>query len=71
MTMWAVTQTNRSAPPVAGAGLSNYLSYYGENKIDQWMIPYLGATAYDDPVVYAKSSPINFIKKAKTPTLIS
>jgi dipeptidyl aminopeptidase/acylaminoacyl peptidase len=70
MTMWAVTQTNRFGAAVAGAGLSNYLSYYGENKIDQWMIPYFGATAYDDPVVYAKSSPINFIKKAKTPTLI-
>jgi len=70
MTMWAVTQTNRFGAAVAGAGLSNYLSYYGENKIDQWMIPYFGATVYDDPVVYAKSSPINFIKKAKTPTLI-
>ncbi|HEY2108455.1 MAG TPA: prolyl oligopeptidase family serine peptidase, partial [Candidatus Acidoferrales bacterium] len=70
MTMWAVTQTNRFGAAVAGAGLSNYLSYYGENKIDQWMIPYFGATAYDDPVVYAKSSPINFIKKAKTPTLV-
>ena len=70
MTMWAVTQTDRFGAAVAGAGLSNYLSYYGENKIDQWMIPYFGATVYDDPVVYAKSSPINFIKKAKTPTLI-
>ena len=70
MTMWAVTQTNRFGAAVAGAGLSNFLSYYGENKIDQWMIPYFGATVYDDPVVYAKSSPINFIKKAKTPTLI-
>jgi dipeptidyl aminopeptidase/acylaminoacyl peptidase len=70
MTMWAVTQTNRFGAAVAGAGLANYLSYYGENKIDQWMIPYFGATVYDDPVVYAKSSPINFIKKAKTPTLI-
>ncbi len=70
MTMWAVTQTYRFGAAVAGAGLSNYLSYYGENKIDQWMIPYFGATVYDDPVVYAKSSPINFIKKAKTPTLI-
>jgi dipeptidyl aminopeptidase/acylaminoacyl peptidase len=70
MTMWAVTQTNRFGAAVAGAGLANFLSYYGENKIDQWMIPYFGATVYDDPVVYAKSSPINFIKRVKTPTLI-
>jgi dipeptidyl aminopeptidase/acylaminoacyl peptidase len=70
MTMWAVTQTNRFAAAVAGAGLANYQSYYGENQIDQWMVPFFGATVYDDPAVYAKSSPITFIKKAKTPTLV-
>jgi dipeptidyl aminopeptidase/acylaminoacyl peptidase len=70
MTMWAVTQTNRFAAAVAGAGLANYQSYYGENQIDQWMVPFFGATVYDDPEVYAKSSPITFIKKAKTPTLV-
>jgi dipeptidyl aminopeptidase/acylaminoacyl peptidase len=70
MTMWAVTQTNRFKAAVAGAGLANWLSYYGENKIDQWMPPYFGATVYDDPAIYARSSPITFIKNAKTPTLI-
>jgi dipeptidyl aminopeptidase/acylaminoacyl peptidase len=70
MTMWAVTQTNRFKAAVAGAGLANWQSYYGENSIDQWMIPFFGKSVYDDPEVYAKSSPINFIKKAKTPTLI-
>jgi dipeptidyl aminopeptidase/acylaminoacyl peptidase len=70
MTMWAVTQTNRFKAAVAGAGLANWLSYYGENKIDQWMPPYFGATVYDDPAIYSRSSPISFIKDAKTPTLI-
>jgi dipeptidyl aminopeptidase/acylaminoacyl peptidase len=70
MTMWAVTQTNRFKAAMAGAGLSNWQSYYGENLIDQWMIPFFGKSVYDDPDVYAKSSPINFIKKVKTPTLI-
>jgi dipeptidyl aminopeptidase/acylaminoacyl peptidase len=70
MTMWAVTQTDRFKAAMAGAGLSNWQSYYGENLIDQWMIPFFGKSVYDDPDVYAKSSPINFIKKAKTPTLI-
>jgi len=55
---------------VAGAGLSDWLSYYGENKIDQWMPPFFGANVYDDPAVYAKSSPITFIKNVKTPTLV-
>jgi len=70
MSMFAVTQTNRFRAAVAGAGISDWLSYYGENSIDQWMTPYFGASVYDDPAVYAKSSAINFIKQAKTPTLV-
>ena len=70
MTMWAVTQTNRFKAAVAGAGIANLQSYYGENKIDQWMIPFFGKSVYDDPQVYAKSSPITFIKNVKTPTLV-
>jgi len=27
---------------VAGAGISDWQSYYGENSIDQWMTPYFG-----------------------------
>ncbi len=69
MTMFAVTQTHRFRAAVAGAGISDWLSYYGENSIDQWMIPYFGASVYDDPAVYAKSSAITYIKQAKTPTL--
>jgi dipeptidyl aminopeptidase/acylaminoacyl peptidase len=70
MTMFAVTQTHRFQAAVAGAGISDWLSYYGENSIDQWMIPYFGASVYDDPAVYARSSAIDFIKQAGTPTLI-
>ena len=70
MTMFAVTQTQRFKAAVAGAGISDWLSYYGENSIDQWMIPYFGASVYDHPAVYAKSSAIHFIKQAHTPTLV-
>lgn len=70
MSMWAVTQTNRFRAAVADAGISNWLSYYGENAIDQWMIPFFGASVYDDPYIYARSSPMNFIKNVKTPTLV-
>ena len=70
MTMWAVTQTQRFHAAVAGAGLANFQSYYGQNDIDEWMVPYFGASVYQDSAVYAKSSPITFIKKAKTPTLV-
>ena len=70
MTMWAETQTHRFAAAVAGAGLSDWLSYYGVNEIDEWMIPFFGASVYDDPAVYAKSDPMHFVKAVKTPTLI-
>jgi dipeptidyl aminopeptidase/acylaminoacyl peptidase len=70
MTMFAVTQTNRFKAAVAGAGISDWLSYYGENSIDQWMIPYFGASVYDDPAVYQKSSALSFIKSARTPALV-
>ncbi|MFZ3264084.1 MAG: S9 family peptidase [Terriglobales bacterium] len=70
MTMWAETQTSRFAAAVAGAGLSDWQSYYGVNDIDEWMIPFFGASVYDDPVVYQKSDPIRFVKNVKTPTLI-
>jgi len=70
MTMFAVTQTHRFKAAVAGAGISNWQSYYGENSIDQWMIPFFGASVYDDPAVYAKMSAINFIKNVKTPVLV-
>jgi dipeptidyl aminopeptidase/acylaminoacyl peptidase len=70
MTMWAETQTQRFAAAVAGAGLSDWLSYYGVNDIDEWMIPFFGASIYDDPAVYAKSDPMHFVKAVKTPTLV-
>ena len=70
MAMWGETQTARFKAIVAGAGIVNWQSYYGQNKIDQWMIPFFGASVYQDPAVYAKSSPITFIEQSKTPVLI-
>lgn len=68
--MWAETHTRRFTAAVAGAGLSDWISYYGVNDLDQWMIPFFGASIYDDPAVYAKSDPMHFVKQVKTPTLI-
>ena len=70
MTMWALTQTSRFRAAVAGAGVANWLSYYGQNGIDEGLIPYFGVSAYDDPDIYARSSPMTFIKQVHTPTLI-
>lgn len=70
MTMWGVTHSQRFKAAVAGAGIANWISYYGQNGIDQWMIPFFGASAYDDPAIYRAASPIESIKAAKTPTFI-
>jgi dipeptidyl aminopeptidase/acylaminoacyl peptidase len=70
MTMWTVTHSKRFKAAVAGAGIANWISYYGQNGIDQWMIPFFGASAYDDPAIYDKLSPIRYIKDAVTPTFI-
>ncbi len=70
MTMFGVTQTQRFHAAVAGAGIANWQSYYGENSIDQWMLPFFGASVYEDPAIYAKSSAIDYIRQVKTPTLV-
>jgi dipeptidyl aminopeptidase/acylaminoacyl peptidase len=70
MTMWAITQTHRFKAAVAGAGLSDMLSYYGTNNIDTWMLPFFGSSVYDDPKIYEKSSPMTYIKNVQTPTLL-
>ena len=70
MAMWANTQTNRFKGIVAGAGLSNWVSYYGTNGIDQWMLPFFGRSMYDDMKAYEDVSAIYQAKKAKTPTFI-
>lgn len=37
MAMWANTQAHRFKAITAGAGLSNWVSYYGTNGINEWM----------------------------------
>ena len=69
--MFAVTQTARFKAAIASAGIANWQSYYGENKIDQWMLPYFGASVYANPDVYARRSPMTFITHVDTPTLVS
>lgn len=70
MAMWALTQTREFRAGMAGAGIANFLSLYGQTGIDGWMIPYFGATVHDEPASYAARSPINFVRNVRTPTLI-
>ncbi|RPJ83599.1 MAG: S9 family peptidase, partial [Acidobacteria bacterium] len=53
-----------------GAGISNWATYYYNTDITPFTIQYLGADPAADPEIYAKTSPMTYIKQAKTPTLI-
>lgn len=53
-----------------GAGISNWMTYYVNTDIHQFTRHYLGGTPWDDPEIYAKTSPMTTIKQARTPTLI-
>jgi dipeptidyl aminopeptidase/acylaminoacyl peptidase len=70
MTMWIVTHSQRFKVAAAGAGIADWMAYYGQNGIDQWMIPYFGASAYDDPEIYDRLSPIRSIKAVRTPIFL-
>jgi len=69
MAMWAITQTDMFRASVAGPGVSDWNSYYGQVDLEKWLIPYFGASAYDDPALYGRSSPIHFVKNARAATL--
>jgi len=70
MVMWAVTQTDRFRTAIAGAGISDWISYYGLNGVDTWMLPFFGSSMYDSPDLYRRMSPLEFIKHVRTPTLL-
>jgi dipeptidyl aminopeptidase/acylaminoacyl peptidase len=64
------THTDRFKAISEGAGISDWMTYYVNTDITPFTRQYLHATPWDDPEIYAKTSPISTIKQAKTPTLI-
>ncbi|MBZ0298062.1 MAG: S9 family peptidase [Anaerolineae bacterium] len=64
------TYSDRFKAVSVGAGISNWMTYYVNTDIHPFTLDYLHATPWDDPEVYAKTSPMTYIKKAQTPTLI-
>ncbi len=64
------TSSDRFAAISVGAGISNWATYYYNTDITPFTIQYLGDDPADDPEVYMKTSPMSYIKQARTPTLI-
>ena len=64
------TSTTTCAAVSVGAGISDWATYYYNTDITPFTRQYLGGTPVDDPAIYAKTSPMTYIAKAATPTLI-
>lgn len=64
------TSSDRFKAISVGAGISDWMTYYVNTDIHPFTRQYLKATPWDDPEIYRKTSPISYIKTAKTPTLI-
>jgi dipeptidyl aminopeptidase/acylaminoacyl peptidase len=64
------TSSDRFKAVSVGAGISDWMTYYVNTDITPFTRQYLKATPWEDPEVYKKTSPISYIAKAKTPTLI-
>jgi dipeptidyl aminopeptidase/acylaminoacyl peptidase len=64
------TSTDRFVAISVGAGISNWATYYYNTDITPFTINYLGNDPAMDPQIYQKTSPMSYIKTAKTPTLI-
>jgi dipeptidyl aminopeptidase/acylaminoacyl peptidase len=64
------TSSDRFKAVSVGAGISDWVTYYVNTDITPFTRQYLHATPWDDPEIYKKTSPITYIAKAKTPTLI-
>jgi dipeptidyl aminopeptidase/acylaminoacyl peptidase len=64
------TSSDRFVAISVGAGISNWATYYYNTDITPFTINYLGNDPAEDPAIYQKTSPMSYIKNAKTPTLI-
>jgi len=64
------TYSNRFRAVSVGAGISNWYTYYVNTDITPFTRHYLGDTPWNDPEIYSKTSPITYVHRANTPTLI-
>lgn len=64
------TYSDRFKALSVGAGISNWVTDYVTTDVHSFTIQYLGAMPWHDMEIYQKTSPMTYIKQAKTPTLI-
>ncbi len=67
---WAVTQTDRFRCAIAGASITNYESNYGVVLNREWQTTMFGSNVYDETDLHRSRSPIVYVNRVKTPTLL-
>jgi dipeptidyl aminopeptidase/acylaminoacyl peptidase len=68
---WILVTTDRFKAISSGAGTSNWISMYAQSDVQRNRQFYLGdKLPYDDFDAYWNQSPLKYIRRAKTPTMI-
>jgi dipeptidyl aminopeptidase/acylaminoacyl peptidase len=71
MALWAVGHTDRFRAAVAQRCLSSWTSFYGTSDIGPWFAEWMaGGTPWSNPEGYARMSPVTYLDRARTPTLV-
>ncbi|MHB8733027.1 MAG: S9 family peptidase [bacterium] len=71
MTSWAITHTDRFKAAVVGAPVVNLESFHGTSDIGPWFGEWeMRGDVVTQRETYRRLSPINYVERAATPTLI-
>jgi dipeptidyl aminopeptidase/acylaminoacyl peptidase len=66
MAAWSITQTNRFRAAIVGCAVTNLVSFIGTTDVRSRFEAYLGT----DPRRYVRLSPMEYVDRARTPSLI-
>jgi dipeptidyl aminopeptidase/acylaminoacyl peptidase len=71
MTAWTITHTDRFRAAVVGAPVTNLESFHGTSDIGMWFGPWqLRGSIVESRETYRRLSPVNYVERITTPTLI-
>jgi dipeptidyl aminopeptidase/acylaminoacyl peptidase len=70
LTAWAVTRTGRFRAAVAGAAVTNLLSFQGTSDVPLFLPEQFGASPYREPHRFLERSPVFWAHQVRTPTLV-
>ena len=70
LTAWIVTQTTRFAAAVSQYPVTNWITQFGSSDIPLTTVRWMKGTPWDNLKSYVDHSPVFFVNKVKTPTML-